>query len=49
VLDRKDEFFDVIERVGGTRPARCVFQKKVIENATIDKLEELSKLNLKTI
>ncbi len=49
VLERKEEFFDVIERVGGTRPTRCVFQKKVIENATVDKLEELAKLNLKTI
>ena len=46
---REQEIFDAFEAVGAKRPKRLVLQKKVIENATPDKLEELAKLNLEII
>ena len=47
--DREEELFDAVEAVCEKRPSRCVLQKKVVENATADKLAELAKLNLNTI
>ncbi len=49
VQERKNELFDAVEEICGKRPSRCVVQKKVIENATPDKLAELAKLNLEII
>ncbi len=49
VSDKKEELFIAVEEKCGKRPVRIVFQKKVVQNATVDKLEELAKLNLKTI
>ncbi len=49
IKDRETELFDAFEAVGAKRPRRLALQKKVIENATPDKLEELAKLNLEII
>ena len=49
IKDRETELFDAFEAIGAKRPRRLVLQKKVIENATPDKLEELAKLNLEII
>ena len=49
VHEREEELFDAVEAVCAKRPRRWVIQRKVIENATADKLAELAKLNLKTI
>ena len=45
----EQELFDTVEQVCAKRPKRLVLQKKVVENATADKLAELAKLNLNTI
>ncbi len=47
--EREDELFDAVEQVCAKRPRRLVVQRKVVENATADKLAELAKLNLNTI
>lgn len=49
IREREKELFDAVEQVCGKRPKRLVLQRKVVENATTDKLAELAKLNLKTI
>ena len=49
IRDREDELFDAVEQVCAKRPRRLVLQRKVVENATADKLAELAKLNLNTI
>lgn len=46
IKDREEELFAAIEAIGAKRPRRLVLQKKVVENATPDKLEELAKLGL---
>ncbi|MDP4118686.1 MAG: DNA polymerase III subunit gamma/tau [Bacillota bacterium] len=45
--EREEELFNAVETVCAKRPRRFILQKKVIENATPDKLEELARLNLK--
>ena len=49
IREKQDELFDALGQVCEKRPGRLIFQKKVIENATADKLAELAKLNLTTI
>ncbi len=49
IRDRQDELFDALGQICEKRPGRLIFQRKVIENATADKLAELANLNLTTI